>query len=114
MLLFHWLDGIKHFSPDRFKLLDAPKLKSFYERAVLCPGIAKRLRERTEKFTNKAPGSVRNALTTRDTSLSAPSATHTPTIGLVLLKDLSSWQQSGCGWHKGCLMYSALSELFVK
>ena len=57
-MLFHWLDGIKHFAPDRYKAMQAPTLKSFYERAVLCPGIAKRLHERREKFTNKAPGST--------------------------------------------------------
>ena len=57
-MLFHWLDGIKHFAPDRYKQLQAPTLKSFYERAVLCPGIAKRLHERKERFTNKAPGSA--------------------------------------------------------
>ena len=56
VMLFHWLDGIKHFAPDRYKQLQAPALKSFYERAVLCPGIAKRLHGRKEKFTNKAPG----------------------------------------------------------
>ena len=83
-MLFHWLDGIAHFSSDRFKLLDAPKLKSFYERAVLCPGIAKRLRERTEKFTNKAPGSVRDAITTPWPELqSASTATHRHTFALV-------------------------------
>jgi len=59
-MLFHWLDGIKHFAPDRYKQMQAPALKSFYERAVLCPGIAKRLHERKEKFTNKAPGSARS------------------------------------------------------
>lgn len=56
-MLFHWLDGIQHYAPDRYKQLHSPALKSFYARAVLCPGIAKRVHERQEKFTNKAPGS---------------------------------------------------------
>ena len=37
VMLFHWLYGIKNYSPDRYKQLHSPTLKLFYERSVPLP-----------------------------------------------------------------------------
>ena len=56
VMLFHWLDGIRNYDADKYKQLHSPTLKLFYERSVLCPGVAKRVHERKEKYTRQAPG----------------------------------------------------------